>query len=639
MTCSLLVSALLLTLAGPVSASPSQRLLVSGAGTDTVHSYDRVSGAASGPVLHSPAPASPQSVVVSPDHDLLVADATPRQLVVEQLYRHFLNRAPEQGGGNNWTMAFLRSGMTLESMRAFFMGSAEAYLQRGATNTGWVNGMFQTLLGRDPHAPVYAAEKATLVARLDDELAAALAVIEQTEPKPSWWNNPLHVRRAHAGAASRWAVARAYSVGAECSTFLASQGLETSFTGTNRILRYDGSTGAYEGVFAVIEGLDSPSDMAFGPDGHLYVTSPDTDSILRLDGATGQFLGYVVQGRPFEHTPSVLDAPTYLAFGPQGLYVSSFNQDRIELYNHETGEFIGATPVVNWSKPEGLAFGPDGSLYVSSYSRHQVLHFNALTGQYLGVFAGGSALRWPRDLAFREEGGLFVTSLSVDQVLMYSHDNGAFVAPFTASTPLQDPSYLLFTGDLVGPVVSVPAHITAEATTASGAVVTFSVSAHDAVDGDVPATASPASGSTFPVGTTTVLVTAADVAGNQSTRSFLVTVRDTTPPVISGASVDIPVLRVPNHKMVDVTVDYTVTDNTGATVTLEVTSNEPDNGLGDGDTEGDIVVVDNRHVKLRAERSGTGSGRIYTITIIARDGYGNESRQQVTVSVPKSQSG
>jgi hypothetical protein len=39
-------------------------------------------------------------------------------------------------------------------------------------------------------------------------------------------------------------------------------------------------------------------------------------------------------------------------------------------------------------------------------------------------------------------------------------------------------------------------------------------------------------------------------------------------------------------------------------------------------------------VKLRAERSGTGEGRVYTITITATDASGNVSKQTVTVAVP-----
>jgi hypothetical protein len=55
------------------------------------------------------------------------------------------------------------------------------------------------------------------------------------------------------------------------------------------------------------------------------------------------------------------------------------------------------------------------------------------------------------------------------------------------------------------------------------------VSAVDAVDGPVPVTCAPASGSIFPLGTTTVACTATDAAGNMASASFRVTVVDTIP--------------------------------------------------------------------------------------------------------------
>lgn len=112
-----------------------------------------------------------------------------------------------------------------------------------------------------------------------------------------------------------------------------------------------------------------------------------------------------------------------------------------------------------------------------------------------------------------------------------------------------------------------------------------------------------------------------------------------TPPVIGPCSVTPGVLWPANHKMVNVFVDYTVTDDKpGVTTVLTVKSNEPDNGLGDGDTAGDIEVIDAHHVSLRAERSGTGTGRVYTITITATDSDGNVvSEDHCTVSVPHDQ--
>ena len=79
--------------------------------------------------------------------------------------------------------------------------------------------------------------------------------------------------------------------------------------------------------------------------------------------------------------------------------------------------------------------------------------------------------------------------------------------------------------DTKPPAITVPANITVQvARRQTSAVVTFAVSAHDLVDGTVAATASPASGSSFPVGTTAVTVMAHDSHGNFAAKSFTVTV-------------------------------------------------------------------------------------------------------------------
>lgn len=87
--------------------------------------------------------------------------------------------------------------------------------------------------------------------------------------------------------------------------------------------------------------------------------------------------------------------------------------------------------------------------------------------------------------------------------------------------------------DRTPPVVTVPPNNTEEATGPGGAVVTFSASATDLVDGAVPVTCTPPSGSTFPIGDTTVTCTTRDSAGNDASGSFTVTVRDSTAPVIT----------------------------------------------------------------------------------------------------------
>ncbi|HSB60345.1 MAG TPA: HYR domain-containing protein [Vicinamibacteria bacterium] len=146
-------------------------------------------------------------------------------------------------------------------------------------------------------------------------------------------------------------------------------------------------------------------------------------------------------------------------------------------------------------------------------------------------------------------------------------------------------------------------------------------------------------GNVFPVGTTTLSYTATDAVGLTATAFQTVTVVDDTPPVIGGASATPAVLWSPNHKMVDVAVDYAPTDNCGGPLaaSLSISSNEPVNGTGDGDTAPDWEIVDAHHVRLRAERAGSGTGRVYTITISVTDTYGNTSVDAVTVTVPHNQ--
>jgi hypothetical protein len=90
--------------------------------------------------------------------------------------------------------------------------------------------------------------------------------------------------------------------------------------------------------------------------------------------------------------------------------------------------------------------------------------------------------------------------------------------------------------------------------------------------------------------------------------------------------------------MTAVDLAYAVRDNSRqATCTVGVTSNEPVNGTGEGDTAPDWAVTDAVSVQLRAERAGTGSGRVYTITVTCRDASGNAAVGSATVEVPKSQ--
>jgi len=139
------------------------------------------------------------------------------------------------------------------------------------------------------------------------------------------------------------------------------------------------------------------------------------------------------------------------------------------------------------------------------------------------------------------------------------------------------------------------------------------------------------SGNVFPVGTTTLTYSATDAHNNTGSATQVVTVVDNTPPVIT-LNGQTPSMWPPNHKYQTFPVTNFVTgvtDNCGAipvssVVITQVTSDETENGNGDGNTSNDIVIAaDCKSVQLRSERDGGGNGRVYTIHFKVVDSHGN----------------
>jgi len=144
----------------------------------------------------------------------------------------------------------------------------------------------------------------------------------------------------------------------------------------------------------------------------------------------------------------------------------------------------------------------------------------------------------------------------------------------------------------------------------------------------------------LPLGTNNVEITVTDNSANAASCSSTVTVVDTVPPVITGVKASPDSLWPPNHKMVNVQIGARVRDNCGPTEwkIISVRSNESRNGQGDGNTSSDWKITGDHTLQLRAERSGKGSGRVYTIRIRAKDAAGNLSEPEtVTVTVPHDQ--
>jgi hypothetical protein len=210
--------------------------------------------------------------------------------------------------------------------------------------------------------------------------------------------------------------------------------------------------------------------------------------------------------------------------------------------------------------------------------------------------------------------------------------------------------------DTTPPVIACPANITIECNSHCGtfggvpatdpAIVAFLAGATATDVCDPTPTVGPDSyPACFEDGLTTIHFTATDDDGNASHCSATVLVVDTTPPTIA-VSLDRTVLWPPNHKLATINATVNVEDICDPNPTFQlisIVSNEPDNGLGDGDTANDIQGTSygtaDTQFQLRAERSGGGAGRRYTITYRAFDHTGNTTDAVVVVRVPHDQAG
>ncbi|XGV97425.1 MAG: PEP-CTERM sorting domain-containing protein [Leptolyngbya sp. BL-A-14] len=198
---------------------------------------------------------------------------------------------------------------------------------------------------------------------------------------------------------------------------------------SNSIIVFDESTGTFQGNFVTpgLGGLRAPDDLTIGPDGNVYVSSGGNSGLNLFD-------------------------PTY-------------PQDSAVLRYSPTGSFLGvAASGSGLTRPYGNAFGPDGSLYVSSFRTNEILRYNPITGAFLGVFAsdnnGGfgslNGLNGPNGLLFGPDGSLYVTTEGTandangdlafafaSQVLRYSPEQVAGLVPTTTPSVFVDQPALL----------------------------------------------------------------------------------------------------------------------------------------------------------------------------------------------------
>ena len=174
------------------------------------------------------------------------------------------------------------------------------------------------------------------------------------------------------------------------------------------VQRFDATTGVHTGQFVPTIANPSPRDVKVNPaNNRLYVLYYNKATVETFDLTTMASYGLLMPvGSPIGS--GGLYTPSAMAFGPDGnLYISggTFGGNLgVRRYNPTTGAFIDF--FVNTGSdlyvPIGITFGPDKNLYVATQSRNNVMRFNYPGGTFMDFFVpdGGGGLTAPFHLTF-----------------------------------------------------------------------------------------------------------------------------------------------------------------------------------------------------------------------------------------------
>nr|MBC8188718.1 hypothetical protein [Pseudomonadota bacterium] len=145
--------------------------------------------------------------------------------------------------------------------------------------------------------------------------------------------------------------------------------LYVSSFATNEVLRFNGTTGLFEGAFANL-GLAGPTGLLFDSDSNLYVANETSDQILRFAGPNATF-------------PLFPGAPLPAPLRPGAIYVDG-----------QTRPLGGGL-----TNPQGMTFGPDGHLYVNSSDQSAVFRYSGPTSFIPGDPPPGPVAAIPKEIA------------------------------------------------------------------------------------------------------------------------------------------------------------------------------------------------------------------------------------------------
>ncbi|HEX8685449.1 MAG TPA: HYR domain-containing protein, partial [Pyrinomonadaceae bacterium] len=313
-----------------------------------------------------------------------------------------------------------------------------------------------------------------------------------------------------------------------------------------------------------------PSGSNFAP-GTTEVTATATDSAGNTSSATFRVTVRDTKGPALSLPPDVVVEATSAA-------------GAVATFSATAEDAVGGPAQVTFSPQSGSVF-PLGTSVVNATASDQSGNTSAGTFKVIVRDTAAPALEAPADLTVEATGpggapaafaATATDAVSGQVIVTFSVPSGSTFALGTtqvtatatdAAGNSASKTFNVTVRDTTAPAIAPVADVAVEATSPAGAAATFAATASDLVDGAVSVSYSHAPGSTFPVGSTAVTVTATDRAGNTAKSNFNVVVRDTTAPTLSCPA-DIVVAAAPGASTAAVNFNPTASDTvSGVTVT------------------------------------------------------------------------
>jgi len=206
----------------------------------------------------------------------------------------------------------------------------------------------------------------------------------------------------------------------------------------DQVLRYDGTTGEFLGIFAAGPAIDGPEGITVGPDGNVYIASEYSGNVTKWS-PSGAYLGEFVSSGE-----GGLAGEQDLEFGPDGnLYVMShiaLGSDSIWKFDGTTGEFLemhglGGAP----GHTHGLSWrASDGDLYQGQLNGPYIVnHFDGATGSLEGVFTSNEKLAILNDILWGPDDDLYVSNplidgMSIGGIIRFDGETGDYLGVFSS---------------------------------------------------------------------------------------------------------------------------------------------------------------------------------------------------------------